>query len=105
MTRYVQHISGKGERWALCMDGRTCNEDMAHPSWVVSKDPTDYSYTFILPKSEYIECEPPVKYERVKACVCPDGNLYFEQEEIEVPEGYKFVLDGEAIYLERQVKG
>lgn len=101
MSRYVQHKSGVGEKWALASNDWYHNEDLAQKSWAARRDGTVY----YLPKSEYIECEPPERWERVKVSVCPDGNLYFGQEEIEVPEGYRFVLDGEVIYLERQVKG
>lgn len=54
--QYVQHISGQGEKWAVTDDGRNCNSDMTHDTWVVWQSS---SGTFYLPKSEYRLCSPP----------------------------------------------
>jgi hypothetical protein len=59
-TRWVQHVSGQGEKWEALP--RQCSKGI---DWhVKSKDGSDFHF---LPKSEYILCEPPVVWEDVTA--------------------------------------
>jgi len=53
--QYVRHISGIGERWLLhALTGY--NRDQTHSDWCVHMD--KYG-TLLLPKSEYVLCDPP----------------------------------------------
>jgi hypothetical protein len=50
--RYVQHISGQGEKWEISESYRNDQGDWA----VYSKE--DRSERYFLPKSEYRKCQP-----------------------------------------------
>ena len=55
MTRYVQHISGQGERWIIASETGL--------RWRVKATvDRDYQKDLELPKSEYKECEPPERW-------------------------------------------
>lgn len=54
-TKWVRHISGQGEKWEVWVDSES--------SWITR---TPYPETrLFLPKSEYILCEPPERWEDV----------------------------------------
>lgn len=53
-TRWVQHISGQGEKWEV--------DRFVHGvSWRVCRDGS----TFYLPWKEYVDCDPPEQWEDV----------------------------------------
>lgn len=52
MSRWVQHISGQGEKWEVRDGYNPLNSDWS----VYGKNRADRHY---LPKSEYLECQPP----------------------------------------------
>lgn len=49
--QYVQNVSGQGEKWEVAAD---CNT-----GWRV-RNPAREADWYLLPKSEYVLCEPPV---------------------------------------------
>jgi hypothetical protein len=53
--KWVRHISGQGEKWEVVSDWH--NEHQ----WAVRSGPVPCGYHF-LPKSEYVECEPPEEW-------------------------------------------
>lgn len=57
MTIWVQHLSGQGEKWEVT--------DMGYYSWATKPNPAMHNY--YLPKSEYVECEPPERWVDVTA--------------------------------------
>lgn len=62
MSKYVQHKSGQGEKWAVSEGGVTC--------WFV-RDAYGYRNSFSLPKSEFIEVPAPEVWTDVTAeCEC-----------------------------------
>ena len=58
-ARWVQHISGQGEKWEVATDARLAGED--HELWIVYKHPGT-ERTYYLPKSEYVLCAPPEQW-------------------------------------------
>lgn len=52
--RWVQHISGQGEKWELDGDG-----EIDGYAWGVEKEVNGKRQTYFLPKSEYRLCDPP----------------------------------------------
>ena len=59
--RYVQHFSGRGERWELNA-AWVYNNEQHNSCWGVH---TKERGTLFLPKSEYVLCEPEVQWEDV----------------------------------------
>lgn len=59
MKQYVQHISGKGEKWELSQDLPYTNEYQVH-----TKNRVGVMFHY-LPRSEYRLCEPPEEWEDV----------------------------------------
>lgn len=57
--KYVQHISGQGEKWELSRDLPDTNEYQVH-----TKSGTRFPYHY-LPRSEYRLCDPPEEWEDV----------------------------------------
>lgn len=57
--RYVQHISGQGEKWEIQPQYDSHGLDY----WVVFNRATEYRSTLHLPKSEYLICDPPETWE------------------------------------------
>ena len=82
MAKWVRHISGQGKKWLV----RECpyNKD-AHEDWLVDsaatlRDPIQ-SHTeryHWLPKSEYVECEPPEKWVDVPVLVGGNDGLTYK---------------------------
>lgn len=62
--RYVQHKSDKnGERFPLHKD---CWNSMEHDSWEVTiEQPNGFKHFYYLPKSEYVLCAVPERWEDV----------------------------------------
>ena len=56
--QYVQHISGQGEKWGVDAD---CNT-----GWR-ARNPAREADWYLLPKSDYVLCEPPVVWKDVTA--------------------------------------
>lgn len=59
IKRYVQHISGQGEKWELFNEAQHCHES----EWRVKARTHEWYHD--LPKSEYILCAPPEEWEDV----------------------------------------
>ena len=57
--RYVQHISGQGEKWEVLNDNQHCHES----EWRVKAK--DHAFYHDIPKSEYRLCEPPEEWEDI----------------------------------------
>lgn len=55
--QYVQHISGQGEKWALC----EIEQQSDWPSWVAPHTEKKGGLLY-LPKSEYVLCDPPEQW-------------------------------------------
>jgi len=58
MNKYVQHKSGQGEKWQV--DSYYDDHEMF---WRVPMKPGVADLVYRLPKSEYIECDPPEQWE------------------------------------------
>ena len=56
--KWVQHISGQGEKWEVVTDGAT--------QWCVNATTSGNAYHH-LPKSEYRLCDPPEQYVDITA--------------------------------------
>lgn len=63
MKKYVQHISGQGEKWEL----RDCayNENNNKKTWVINSGFDISSNCMELPRSEFKPCDPPEEWEDV----------------------------------------
>lgn len=55
LKQWVQHVSGKGEKWEV-------SEECVH-TWCVYSKQTNGKC--VLPKSEYVRCDPPEEWENV----------------------------------------
>ncbi len=66
MAKWVQHKSGVGEKWEVFLELDTCLKVRAKEDF------------YFLPKSEYIECDPPERWVDVteKCMVSQDGAVY-----------------------------
>lgn len=63
--RYVQHISGQGEKWEIAADSDAYKR---WKQWKVIGNCTDRPYNFhYLPKSEYVLCPPSERWVDVTA--------------------------------------
>lgn len=58
MKQYVQHISGRGEKWKVVHNDND-------PFMWIAKSPEECRNNFLLPKTEYHLCEPPEEWENV----------------------------------------
>lgn len=71
--RWVQHISGQGEKWELSDCPYNTYEKN---TWVVVHDFNISSFTMELPRAEYRLCDPPEQWEDVTAdCDVVDSHL------------------------------
>lgn len=90
--QWVQHVSGKGEKWELTDDGRLCNEDPTHPCWVVWRE-GERTNIYMLPKSEYRLCDPPEVWvdvtEDCKVSPLAGSELSHEYMKVYLPMGYR----------------
>lgn len=102
MTKYVQHISGKGEKWQVTTEW--------DDGWYGCKGK---GVVYYLPKSEYQECSPP---ERWKECtrevvriltdrfslsyITVDGMVNHN----DLNSGYRWAWRGDALVIERKVE-
>ena len=64
--RYVRHLSGQGKTWKV-----RCEWDVTWDCTPNSASETGASIAYFLPKSEYVLCEPPERWEDVTSeCEC-----------------------------------
>jgi len=100
--KWVQHKSGQGEKWQV--DSYYDDHEMF---WRVRTKPTIVDYVYRLPKSEYIECDPPEVWEECtrevmeiseKGSLLRYGNL--------IPTGVfgneRWAWRGDALVIERR---
>lgn len=57
--RWVQHISGQGEKWRV-KDVPVNYED--HLSWCIEGNAGGFDRSFLVPTSEYVLCDPPERW-------------------------------------------
>jgi hypothetical protein len=87
MAKWVQHISGQGQKWKLV--------ENQSDQWCWGTVVVGCS-NYYLPKSEYVECDPPERWEDVRVRVASNGWSICGIEEdynriIAIPEpGYRF---------------
>jgi hypothetical protein len=78
-VKWVQHISGQGQKWKVDHECRR--------NWKVAAKEVEQTYTegdacSFLPKSEYVPCDPPTVWTDVtQTCSFQDGELLDHSEE------------------------
>jgi hypothetical protein len=103
--KWVQHISGQGEKWEVVQDYPTTSQ------WGVKVGKGFAAYYHWLPKSEYRLCEPPeVWVDVTDQCVITESGLVrldhengthtyasstsgYRFRKIVIPEGYAFIVE------------
>lgn len=78
MERWVQHISGLGDKWEVLDEWRS--------EWKVRAEATSPAEFYCVPKSEYVLCDPRERWVDVtKHCVSLSMNhIYDEKERIAI---------------------
>lgn len=109
-SRWVQHISGHGEKWEL--DGTRPSEYESDYDWCVKAKHRDPKCTrHWLPKSEYVLCDPPERWVDVtKECqMTVEGYVMHNGFHTNQSNGFrvrKIELDGQSyLIVEKKVQG
>lgn len=113
-TKWVQHVSGQGEKYALFEPTLGGDHDPSE-QWLV-KHPSKKDLVYYLPRSEYRECAPPERWVDVTERCITNGNiiedrtlqLYVICNHTERPDGYRVrkvqlwkQYDGRSEYTDR----
>jgi hypothetical protein len=105
--KWVQHISGQGEKWELA------NPGVLETGWTVWAK--DRNFVFSLPKSEYVECEGPERWHECTRQIISITDLLSEGDAMVLEHrtnGTRIVLKanetrwawkGDALVVERKV--
>ena len=107
MRKYVQHISGQGEKWEVWVptDGGDYDDKK---QWLV-KEPTQSTLIYYLPRSEYREVLAPEKWVDVTEQCSYSSALCFHEYPggsslcLEVLNGYRLIKRNGAFYVEKKV--
>lgn len=107
MTKYVQHISGQGEKWEV-------NDTyMDQIEWCVYSQAERLGFHY-LPKSEYRECPSPQKWvecTRGAVTITPNGDRLYPAGTPTfltcgtigiLHDGYRWAWKGDALVIERR---
>jgi len=102
-AKWVQHKSGQGEKWEV--DSFYDDHEMF---WRVPMKPGVADLVYRLPKSEYIECDPPERWEectREAVHVESDGSFTLKEGWSfmrQTPSKLRWAWHGDALVIERR---
>jgi len=105
MKKYVQHISRTGYKWEL-LDH--LDNDREVSCWRVFPQ-VDRNMGPVLPRSEYVRCDPPEIWEKVEVGIrgSQSGILYLKEAPhllnfAKLSEGFRWAYSGDNLIIERK---
>jgi len=111
MARWVQHISGQGEKWEIDTEHHYYNSDLC---WQVPNKTKSGGF-FYLPKSEYTITDPPERWEKCTWGMIEIAPIARQTLNglwtgtagtwLTLPDGYRWARQGDALVIERKVEG